>query len=113
MHASCSTLQVTSNERSNYDIDSILCEINDIKKNISQRKVAEKALDNKDMSRSYWNCASKQEHSFLDGLSAICDKDKNQKWLSLLVEVPNLNKTNSRVESAWSEMVPKVFVILA
>ena len=65
------------------------------------------------MTGSHWVRASKQEQSFLDGLVVVRNKDGNQKWASLLVEVPNPNKTNSRVGSEHSEMVPKVFVVLA
>ena len=53
--SSCSTLQTTSDESNNYDIDSILHEINVIEKNLIRSKEAEKALGNKGMSRSHWN----------------------------------------------------------
>ena len=108
------TLQTTSDDSmANYDLDAILREVNDIDKNVIRTEEAEKALDNKGMSRSHWNRASKQEQSFLDGLAVVRDKDGNQKWVSLLVEVPNPNKTSSRVGSERSEMVPKAFVVLA
>ena len=83
----------------NYDLDAILREVNDIDKNVIRTEEAERALDNKGMSRSHWNHTSKQEQSFLDGLSVVCDKDGNQKGASLLVEVANPNKTSSRVGS--------------
>ena len=110
-HAKLQT--ISDDSMANYDLDAILREVNDIDKNVIRTEEAERALDNKGMSRSHWNRASKQEQSFLDGLSVVRDKDGNQKWASLLVEVANPNKTSSRVGSERSEMVPKAFVVLA
>ena len=96
-----------------YNIDDILREVNDINKNVIRTEEAEKALDNKGMTRSHWVRASKQEQSYLDGLAAVLDKDGKQKWASLLVEVPNPHKTNSRVGSERTDTVPKAFVVLS
>ena len=41
------------------------------------------------------------------------DKDGNQKWGSLLVEIPNPNKTYSRAGMGRKELVPKAFVIVS
>ena len=58
-HAKLQT--ISDDSMANYDLDAILREVNDIDKNVIRTEEAERALDNKGMSRSHWNRASKQE----------------------------------------------------
>ena len=103
----------SSNTAALDDIDSILREVNEIDRKVKRTDGAEKALDNKGMTTGHWKRANKTEESFLNGLASVVDVDGNMKWGSILQEVPNPNKTTSRVGSERTDTVPRAFLILA
>ena len=53
------------------DIAAFLREVSEKDKQVARSKGAEKALDNKGVSKKHWKRANKTEQSFLDGLTKV------------------------------------------
>ena len=118
------------------DLGAQLREVEENERNVQRSDGALKALDNKGVSLKHWKRANQTEQSFLDGLTkvgtffaflyfvVICscnstlyfavvitvDVNGKMKWEKLLKEVPNPNRTCSRVGSERSDYVPLAYV---